>query len=247
MRTLTIVALLAALAAGASSQVIFGGGRFATPQPQQNNDPPGSLSGHVVNAVTGEPVRGATINLVNYTGGGRFQSVTTDAAGTFAAANLTPGDYYVQVTHPGYQGIMGLSNPSQMVTVASSQDSSGVTLRLMPGGTISGKVVDDGGEPAPGCGVWALGPGQGANPARLAQKGSASTNDKGEYRFDALIADRYVVYVRCQESLPVERPLAAWRGVPNRSSQPSRGCRLSIPTVCRPRARNGSPCCPGAI
>jgi hypothetical protein len=43
------------------------------------------------------------------------------------------------------------------------------------------------------------------------QRGSASTNDKGEYKFDALTADRYIVYARCQESLPVERPLAAWR------------------------------------
>jgi hypothetical protein len=98
-----------------------------------------------------------------------------------------------------------------MVTVASSQESSGVTLRLMPGGTISGKVLDDGGEPVPGCPVWALGPGQGGSSAPLAQKGWATTNDRGEYKFDALTADRYLVYARCQEWLPVERPLAVWR------------------------------------
>ena len=210
MRALAAVALLAALAGGASAQMVFGGRRFVTQQ-GQNSDPPGSLSGHVVDAATGEPVRGATVNLQNYSRGGNFQSVTTDGAGAFAAAKLSPGDYLVQVTHPSYQGIMGLPNPSQMVTVASSRDSSGVTLRLMPGGTISGKVLDDGGEPVPGCMVSVLGPGQGASPAPLTQKGTASTNDKGEYKFDALTADQYLVYAHCQDSLPVERLLGESR------------------------------------
>jgi hypothetical protein len=208
MRGLTAVALLAALAGGARSQVVFGGVQFTSPQ--QNTDPPGSVSGRVVNAVTGEPVRGAQVGLQNYSRGGTYQAATTDGTGTFAAANLQPGDYFVQATHANYQGILGLPNPSQMVTVASSQESSGVTLRLMPGGTISGKVLDDGGEPVSGCPVWALGPGQGGSPAAYMQKGWATTNDKGEYKFDALTADRYVVYARCQDSLPVERPLAVW-------------------------------------
>jgi len=205
------VALLAALAGGASAQMVFGGRRFVTQQQQQTSGPPGSLSGHVVNGVTGEPVRGATVNLLNYSRGGNSQPVTTDAAGAFAAANLPPGDYYVQATHPGYQGLLGLPNPSQVVTVASSGNSSEVTLRLMPGGTISGKVLDDGGEPMPGCSLWALSPADGASPWAYAQKGGTSTNDKGEYKFDALAADRYLVHIRCQESLPVERRLAAWR------------------------------------
>jgi hypothetical protein len=213
MRAPALIALLAMLAGSASAQVVFGGTRFTT-TPEQNTDPPGSVTGRVVNAVTGEPVRGALVGLQNYSRGGTSQSVTTDGAGAFAAANLAPGEYFVQVTHANYQGILGLPNPSQIVTVASSQESSGVTLRLMPGGTISGNVLDDGGEPVSGCPVFVLGPGQGGSPAPLTQKGSASTNDKGEYKLDALTADRYLVYARCQESLPVERPLAVWRPEP---------------------------------
>jgi hypothetical protein len=212
MRALPVVAVLAVLASGARSQVIFGSGQTPPQQnAQQNNDPPGSVSGRVINAVTGEPVRGAMVGLQNFSRGGNSQSATTDGAGTFAAARLPPGDYFVQATHFNYQGILGLPGPSQMVTVASSQESSGVTLRLMPGGTISGKVLDDSGEPVSGCPLFVLGAGQGGNSAAYMQRGGASTNDKGEYKFDALTADHYLVYARCQESLPVERPLAVWR------------------------------------
>jgi hypothetical protein len=86
-----------------------------------------------------------------------------------------------------------------------------VTLRLTPGGTISGTVLDDGGEPLSGCPLWLLGPADNANQGTYVQKNGTSTNDKGEYKFDALTADRYLVYVRCQQSLPVERPLSVWR------------------------------------
>lgn len=179
--------------------------------PRQISVPPGSVSGHVVNSITGAPVRQANVVLQNSSRGGNFQSATTDSAGAFSAGNLQPGDYLVQVSHPNYQGILGIQNQSQTVTVSSAEESSGVTLRLMPGGTISGKVLDDGGEPVTGCPIWALGPGPGAGSAPYVQKGNATTNDKGEYKFDALTADRYLLYARCQESLPVERPLAVWR------------------------------------
>ncbi len=209
MKACPAVALLAALAVGACGQVVVDSG---PPTPQQPNaDPPGSVSGHVVNAVTGEPVRHAMVVLQTSSRGGSYQSATTDGAGAFSAGNLQPGDYLVQASHPNYQGILGLQSQGQAVTVASAEESSGVMLRLMPGGTISGKVMDDGGEPVSGCPIWALGPGQGGGSASYVQRGNVSTNDKGEYKFDTLTADRYLLYARCQESLPVERPLAVWR------------------------------------
>ncbi len=209
-------AVLALLAGGARAQVLPDAagatvGQNIQPNAQQNTDPPGSLSGRVINAVTGGPVRGASVSLVNYQRGGNAQAATTDGGGTFTVASLPPGEYVVAVNHPGFQGILGLPSPNQLVTVASGQESSGLTMRLMPGGTLSGKVVDDGGEPVSGCPVYVLGPGQNGASAAYSFRGSASTNDKGEYKLDLLTADRYVVYARCQEWLPVERPLAVWR------------------------------------
>ncbi len=209
MKWCTAFALVAILATGVRGQVIIGNDP-PVPQPP-STDPPGSVSGHVVNAITGAPVRQAMVVLQNSSRGGNFQQATTDGAGAFSAGNLQPGDYLVQVSHPSYQGILGIPSRSETVTVVSGEESSGVTLRLMPGGTISGKVVDDGGEPVSGCPVWVLGPGPGGGSAAYVQKGNATTNDKGEYKFDALTADRYLLYARCQESLPVERPLAVWR------------------------------------
>lgn len=208
MKAYKAAILIATLAICVRGQVVSGS---VQPPPEANGGPPGSMSGHVVNAVTGEPVSHAMVSLQNTSRGGNFQSATTDSAGAFSVGSLQPGDYLVQATHANYQGILGLPSPSLTVTVASDAESSGVTIRLMPGGTISGKVVDDGDEPVSGCPIWALGAGQGAGPGALVPRGNATTNDKGEYKLDPLIADRYLLYARCQESLPAERPLAVWR------------------------------------
>lgn len=206
MKACMATVLLAALAVGARGQGVI---RDSPVPPPASTDPPGSLSGRVVNAITGEPVRHAMVVLQNLSRGVNYQS-TTDGAGTFSAGNLPPGDYLVQVSHPTYPGMLGIQGQSQTVKVVSAEQSSGVTLRLMPGGTIIGKVLDDGGEPVSGCAISALGPSRSGDLAAFVLKGNATTNDKGEYKFDALMADRYLIYALCQESLAVERRLAVW-------------------------------------
>ena len=206
MKACMATVLLAALAVGARGQGFI---RDSPVPPPASTDPPGSLSGRVVNAITGEPVRHAMVVLQNLSRGVNYQS-TTDGAGTFSAGNLPPGDYLVQVSHPTYPGMLGIQGQSQTVKVVSAEQSSGVTMRLMPGSTISGKVLDDGGEPVSGCPILALGPSQNGGSAVNVANGNATTNDRGEYKFDALMGDRYLIFARCQNQLPVERPLAVW-------------------------------------
>ena len=209
MNTRAVALLIVVVASGVRAQQIFVN-NAPPPPPETNLGPPGSIGGHVLNAITGEPVRGAMVTLQNLARGGNFQPATTDSAGAFSVGSLPPGEYFAQVNHAGYPGILGISNASQNVTVGPGEAASGVTLRLMPGGSISGKVVDDGDEPVSGCPIWALGQGQGPNQGPYTPRGNATTNDKGEYKFENLTADRYVLYARCQDSLPVERPLAVW-------------------------------------
>ena len=216
MRAPASVLLLAMLAGGvagrASAQVAPDFQQQSTQQStQQSSEPPGAMRGRVVDFVTGEPVRGATVNLVNYTHGGNSILTRSDGSGAFAALKLSPGDYLVQANHPNYQGIMGMPSPSQIVNVASDQETTDVTVKLIPGGSISGKVIDDGGQAVTGCSIYALAPRPEAGSGAYGFRGSATTDDQGEYRLDTLTADRYLVYARCQESLPVERLLAVWR------------------------------------
>jgi hypothetical protein len=98
-----------------------------------------SLSGTVVNSVTGEPIRRA---LVQMSGRTPEASVLTDFEGSFRFDGLTAGPAYLSVRKPGFFTEQELTNdPSPPVAVEVGPSTSSAQLKLVPEGTISGKVV----------------------------------------------------------------------------------------------------------
>ena len=63
---------------------------------------PGTLTGTVTNALTGQPIPGATVFVFDPLTG-FFDSRTTDAAGRYTFASLRPARYQVDATAPGFQ------------------------------------------------------------------------------------------------------------------------------------------------
>ncbi|WP_321471688.1 carboxypeptidase-like regulatory domain-containing protein [uncultured Paludibaculum sp.] len=198
MRSL-LLSLCCCLAAGAQNPGYIGA--QAAEQPQQ---PPGSLSGSVVDAVTGEPVRGASVQLLHY-GRGGMSNLKVDGAGQFSAADLQPGQYAVQVNHQAYPGPLGVTPAAVMVQVESGKATTGVVIKLPPGGTISGRILSDDGEPLMNCTLSLTTVPLGGLPVR--QGGFGQTNDEGEFRIASIAPDRYLLWTRCGEALPVERLL----------------------------------------
>jgi len=80
--------------------------------------------------------------------------------------------------------------------VDADQNATGIDLRLAPMGVISGRLIDEAGEPAPYCQVTAVA----ADPP-YQQRASANSDDHGEYRLANLTAGRYLVYQHCHQSL----------------------------------------------
>ena len=177
------------------------------PASQTPDEPPGSVSGQVVNALTGEPVGGARVMLQCAGRNNGFQYLTADRGGMFSAAGLGPGSCTMSASHNDYNGIMGLGQPAVTAEVSSGQETSGVQVKLMPGGVIGGRVLNDDGEPVQGCIVQAYSPLHLGDSSSLQPQGGVQTNDQGEFRLPVLTADRYLVHAQCQESLPVERLL----------------------------------------
>jgi Carboxypeptidase regulatory-like domain len=139
--------------AGATVQV------ESTPSPAQDDSnapqpgPPATastdgkftLSGTVVNSVTGEPVRRALVQM-----NGRFEaSVLTDFEGAFKFEGVAPGTTYLSVRKPGFftEQELNSSDPGPPVSVEVGPNSSATVLKLVPEGTISGKVIGGDGLP----------------------------------------------------------------------------------------------------
>src|SRR5579884_1459967 len=98
-----------------------------------------TLSGTVVNSVTGEPVRRALVEI--YLGG--RQSMLTDGSGHFEFTDLPPGQTSVRVHKPGFfadQDVNVVQGAPALIDVGSN--TAPVVLKLIPEGVITGRVED---------------------------------------------------------------------------------------------------------
>jgi hypothetical protein len=156
VRQLTVLVLFSFAVYG---QVSFSyNGQIALRPPQSNtpSDQKCSLEGQVTNAVTGELVRKATINFQFLSGKpsqGILEGYTATSAsdGSFKVDSIEPGDYQVIGTRQGYLrtelGQKSTLDTGIILSLKPADKKTGVTLTLIPQGTISGKVVDEDGDP----------------------------------------------------------------------------------------------------
>ncbi len=105
-----------------------------------------SLTGMVINSVTGEPVRGALVQI--YMNGQASRLTGTD--GKFQFDGLPGGQINITARKPGFFSQEELENQSfrftrQFVTVG--PDVSPAVLKLVPEGVIYGRITGDDGEP----------------------------------------------------------------------------------------------------
>lgn len=145
---------------------------------------PGSVAGIVTNSATGTPVRKAHITL---SAGNASYTATTSASGQFAVAGVNPGVYFASAECPGFQPLR-IPVP---IRVAEEQSVENVAVQLTPLGVISGRVLDENGDPMAQMSVQALSETFVRMGRQMASGGMTQTNDLGEYRIFDLTAGRY--------------------------------------------------------
>ena len=149
-----------------------------------------SLSGTVVNSVTGEPIRRALVQI--YMGPG--QASLTDDSGHFEFNGLPPGQASVTVKKPGFfsegEAVRKGSSPA-LVTVGSETDA--IVLKLIPEAVIQGKIQSEDGEPIGAAPVMVFAPHINDGHKIWDQAGSASTDEDGEFRISNLTPGTYYV------------------------------------------------------
>lgn len=158
----------------------------------------GAITGRVLGE-DGQPLEGAVV-LAAAMNGDRMANRTavTDEEGNFKLKDLPAAAYIVQATAPGLVNTQGdmleamTTNKAQRYRIGES-----VTITMVKGGAITGKVFDGTGQPLVGAAVWLArirdAEGRSVNEMMSGARPSMS-DDRGVYRLYGLRAGSYVVY-----------------------------------------------------
>ena len=153
----------------------------------------GSIEGRVINGVSGEGVKKAEI--VVYGRENQRYTTTTGSGGGFAMPDIEPGRYRLEVSKRGYArfvyGARGTDHPGAMLSVDSGQHVSNLVLPMSPQAVITGRVLDEDGDPVPYIEVQLLRYGFHHGKRRLEQADGGQTDDLGEFRLSGLSPGKY--------------------------------------------------------
>ena len=170
------------------------------PVPQKE---PATLAG-TATSTSGQPVANATVMLMQMPDpvAGTQAAIhrkQTDDAGKFSFDGLPPGEYRLQATHPKYLpvrfGSRGTSDPGTLLSLSEGQHVTGVGLMFIDPGTVSGRVVDEDGDPVSTVDVLVL-EFLHYNGRRVSSTvARAPTADNGQFKVERVPPGTYIVRV----------------------------------------------------
>ena len=186
-----------------------------------------SVSGMVIKLAGGEPLPGATIDLRAADDRNIRISIATDSGGHFTLKRVTPGPYRLTVAKNAFvsqeYGQRRPGDPGSILTLHPGQDLRDLVFRLLPSAVISGRILDEEGEPLPYVAVNALREVYTQGKRKLVSQAEFQTNDRGEYRLFGLPPGNYFV------SASIPEP--GFRAVPHPAELQTGYARLYYPGV----------------
>lgn len=153
----------------------------------RQNTPTHSVSGSVTNAVTGEPIRRALVEVAGH-------SALTGADGRFQIEGLAEGQAYVNAQRPGFFNEQSLNNtpyapPNTLITIGPATPE--INIKLIPAAGIHGRILDPDGEPIEGVELQLVSEEIVNGWKQLTPRGGTTSDDAGAYRFDDLTPGSY--------------------------------------------------------
>ncbi len=185
---------------------------------------PYAIAGTVLDAVSGEPVRRASVSALAEADSHTVRTVETGTDGRFALEGLPKGKYQLTASKRGYRTAFYDEHEefSSAIVTGPDQNTTGLTFRLMPGAMLHGVITGDGGDPVEHARVVLFQPPRShASPGageRIAQVDSATTDDTGAYEFSGLAAGDYLLAAVAEPWFALHKS-----GTPGRSAAPASG------------------------
>ncbi len=177
-----------------------------------------TVRGHVYALDTGAPLKRAQVTLRGNQRQGQPLSTVTDAQGAFEFRNVEAGSYSLFGSKTGFisssygQGDQQRGGGGSPISVRPGQEVTGLNLRLVRGGVISGVITDEDGEPMVNVNVQALTRSYRRGQTTVNQSNGASTDDRGQYRIFNLPPGRYYIHAapRGAFTLPGQEGMVAY-------------------------------------
>jgi protocatechuate 3,4-dioxygenase beta subunit len=159
-----------------------------------------TVEGHILNSATGEPLRKASVVLRRAggdvgSGAGSVYGATSDAAGYYVISGVEPGQYRLMAERNGFvpqqYGTKGTRQPGTILTLTKAQRLKDMDFRLIAQGVITGRVVDEDGDPVQNVMVNCVRQIYSRGRKQWMPTSGQMTNDLGEYRMHGLAPGRY--------------------------------------------------------
>ncbi len=156
------------------------------------------VAGLLVNSITGEPVRRATVSVLAESNSRTIASVVSDSEGRFSLDRLPAASYQLTAAKRGFRtGFFDEHDEfSSAIVTGADQDTTHLMFRLMPNAVLRGVISGDGGDPVDGARVLLFQRPQHHDPGeRTTQVDATVTDDTGAYEFSNLAAGEYLLAV----------------------------------------------------
>jgi hypothetical protein len=223
-----VLSLLAAVPSGAGQQFPVTPGEMPTflPPGRQAKTGTGRLRGRIVAGDTGAIIRRAQVRISGPDIGSK--TAFTDAQGRYEFRDLPAGRFTVSVSKSGFVSMQyGQSRPHERgrpIELAEAQVMEKADVALPRGSAVSGRILDEFGEPVADATVQAMRLQYASGKRRLTPSGrSSTTNDLGYFRLFGLPPGDYYVSatLRSFESMMMDMMGGGGAGGPSGSNSNS--------------------------
>lgn len=215
MRALLPAPLVAALTLTSITMAGTGGASAQPPmqRPGMVEAPKGSaaIRGRVTAADTGKPLRRAQLTLSGIPASMQRYTTSTNARGEYELKGIPEGRYTLSISRGGYlrmdYGERRPGDGGKPIQVADGQQIDRIDVVLQRAGIISGRLMDETGEPIAGVAVYAMRQAYYLGRRKLVPMGAGiRTDDTGQYRLLGLEPGDYYVMAAPRETWTVKGP-----------------------------------------
>jgi len=172
------------------------------------------IAGTVVSSLNGIPLGNARVSLIDTQNRAKSLWMITSESGRFEFGSLKPGKFTLQGAKRGFipAAFDQHEQFSTAIVTGAGLETEKLVLRLTPLAFLSGKVIDEAGEPVRNANVALYAENHRAGMDRIALRANASTDDQGAFEFAALAPGNYYLGVAAKPwyavhpvSIPTER------------------------------------------